>query len=137
MAPRLEELTQVYTGLEQLEAQGLELCGAPVGAAFDAFRTAVVEIATNILRHAYPPGHAAAPVVFDLALYRDRLEARFHDSGVAFTPPARLGLPKLDDLDELPEGGFGLYLAVSALDHLTYSRMPAGVNAWHLVKRLN
>lgn len=97
------------------------------------FVTAVNEISTNIIQHAYAPGTPGL-IRLILRLYSDRLEALFTDWGVEFENPK---LPEIDptlDISELQERGFGLHLARKALDELNYSRAPAGPNSWKLVK---
>lgn len=106
---------------------------------FDAFKTAVIEIATNILRHAYPPNDPNASLTFKLMLFDRQLEAIFYDHGIAFTHPLEGHSPNLDDIDDIldvPEGRYGLFLALQALDSLNYSRSDAGINEWHLIKLL-
>jgi anti-sigma regulatory factor (Ser/Thr protein kinase) len=105
-----------------------------VEAVYSAFMTAVVEIATNIMRHAYPPGASPGEISLALALYAERLEARFYDQGVEFELHADIA-PNLDDPLGLPEGGYGLFIARQALDTLEYQRTPAGENRWTLVKK--
>jgi anti-sigma regulatory factor (Ser/Thr protein kinase) len=130
-------LTRIYESLDHFEAAAIDARGLAVVTIFDAFKTAVVEIATNILRHAYPPDHPQAPLMFQLNLFSQHVEAVFHDQGIAFTPPTEVTLPNLDDILDVPEGNFGLFLALQALDHLEYTRTPAGVNQWRLIKQLH
>ena len=99
----------------------------------DLFRTAVAEIAANIVRHAYPPSHDARSFELKVLVYDDRLVAQFADRGVAWDPGAEPVAP--DPLD-LPEGGLGLAIARGALDELTYRREPNGTNVWRLLKRI-
>jgi anti-sigma regulatory factor (Ser/Thr protein kinase) len=129
----------VHQALDRFEAAAVAEKGAAVTAVYDAFRTATIEIATNILRHAYPPDHPGAQLSLQLYLFAERLEAQFYDQGIAFTPPTEIMPPTFDEVDDIlnvPEGNFGLFLALQALDHLDYSRSPAGVNQWRLVKQL-
>jgi serine/threonine-protein kinase RsbW len=98
----------------------------------DLFRTAVAEIAANVVRHAYPPSRAARPFELQVLLYDDRIEALFLDHGVAWDPAEEPVAP--DPLD-LPEGGLGLAVARGALDELSYRRERDGRNVWRLVKR--
>jgi anti-sigma regulatory factor (Ser/Thr protein kinase) len=97
--------------------------------------TAMAEIAANIVHHAYPAGHAPGVFHLRVRLYADRVEGCYTDRGVVFRelsyPPPISG----DDLMELPEGGMGLSIARTALDHLHYRRTGAGTNVWRLVKR--
>jgi serine/threonine-protein kinase RsbW len=105
--------------------------GTPTSRWRDLFRTAVAEIAANIVRHAYAPTQDARPFVLKVLVYHDRLEAQFSDSGVAWEPGSEPAAP--DPLD-LPEGGLGLAVARGALDELTYRREPNGTNVWRLLK---
>lgn len=99
----------------------------------DLFRTAVAEIAANIVRHAYPPSHDARPFELQVLVYNDRLVAQFADRGVAWEPGPESVPP--DPLG-LPEGGLGLAVARGALDELSYRREPDGTNVWRLLKRI-
>ena len=99
----------------------------------DLFRTAVAEIASNIVRHAYPPSHPARPFELKVLVYDDRLEAHFVDQGSGWEPGSEPVPP--DPLD-LPEGGMGLAVARGALDELSYRREPDGTNVWRLLKRI-
>lgn len=104
---------------------------APTSRWRDLFRTAVAEIAANVVRHAYPPSFTARPLELQLLVYPDRLVALFEDRGVAWEPADESAVP--DPLD-LPEGGLGLAVARGALDELSYRREPDGRNVWRLVK---
>jgi anti-sigma regulatory factor (Ser/Thr protein kinase) len=128
----------IHDALDRIEA-AVEKRGTPTPGVYDAFRTAVIEVATNILRHAYPPGAPSASMTLQLYLFPQRLEAIFQDQGIAFALPQEVSSPALDELEDIlsaPEGNFGLFLAINALDHMDYSRSPTGVNKWHLIKRL-
>jgi anti-sigma regulatory factor (Ser/Thr protein kinase) len=100
------------------------------------FATAVAEIATNIIRHAYPNGSRRASMRLRMRLYADRVEASFADRGVAFVPPAAKDSPASDAL-QLPEGGYGLALVRACVDRVDHRRTPGGTNVWRLVKRFN
>lgn len=122
------------------------------GMVYPAFMTAVVEIATNIIRHAYAAEAEGGELELALTLYENRLEARFCDQGAHFESAPKLLSPEgqssaapdpetllnaLDDIDnigDLPEGGFGLMVARQALDRLEYLRTEDGDNCWLLVK---
>jgi len=100
------------------------------------FATAVSEIATNVVRHAYrgrcPPGLLGLEVRF----YKTRVVAKFTDSGAPFTEPTPAARrPDGDELD-VPEGGYGLHVARACVDRLAYARSKSGVNTWRLMKRL-
>jgi anti-sigma regulatory factor (Ser/Thr protein kinase) len=98
--------------------------------------TAVVEIATNILRHAYPPGTPPGSMELRLLAFRDRVEARFSDHGTAFQDAVRLATARVPDPAALAEGGYGLALARATLDRLEYTRSSLGRNSWLLAKQL-
>ena len=97
----------------------------------DLFRTAVAEIAANVIRHSYPPSGTSRPLELQLLVYPDQLVALFADSGVAWESA---GEPAPPDPLDLPEGGLGLAVARGALDELSYRREPDGRNVWRLVK---
>lgn len=107
------------------------------------FEAAVMEIANNIIEHAYPQGRPDAKLKFRLRAYHDRVEAIFTDRGVPYeensAPPAQEADPLIADLADfevLAEGGRGIALARTAVDMLEYSRRARGANRWRLVKRL-
>lgn len=134
----LHVLGEVHAALDRLEAAAVQVRGAePDDVVFLGLRTAVVEIATNIIRHAYPAGHPARPFHLQLQLYRDRVEAHFSDAGILFELPEAPALPPLDDPLALPEGGFGLFLARQSVDDLRYTRTAQGINHWRLLKRFS
>lgn len=87
------------------------------------FEAAVMEIAHNVVRHAYPPGQKPGNVKLRLRLYADRAEALLTDRGVPFVEP--------------PEPGAGLAAARAGVDYLEYSRRARGANRWRLLKRLH
>ena len=97
--------------------------------------TAIAEVGTNIILHAYPNGTGAAGCIgLRLRLYADRIEARLIDQGVAYQPQAARSISH-NDLFALREGGFGLVIVRTAVDRLSYYRTPAGTNCWRLIKR--
>jgi anti-sigma regulatory factor (Ser/Thr protein kinase) len=97
--------------------------------------TAIAEIGANIILHAYPNGTGmAGRIELRLRLYANRIEARLTDQGVAYSPEVARSIQH-DDLLALPESGFGLAIARTAVDRLAYRRTPAGTNCWRLIKR--
>lgn len=101
------------------------------------FSTALLEIAANILRHAYPPGQLPAWFSLHLSLFPDFAEAVLTDSGVVLPmglPVLPLPNPLVVDWVEIPEDGMGLAVAQAALDELEYERS-GDANIWRLVKR--
>ena len=125
-------LAAVHAALDRAWAALDQLAPAPPTTRWrDLFRTAVAEIAANVIRHAYPPTGTTRPLELHIEIYHDRVVARFADSGVAWEPTEEPAVP--DPLD-LPEGGLGLAVARGALDELSYRREPSGTNVWQLVK---
>lgn len=101
------------------------------------FATAVLEIASNIVRHAHPPGQRAAAFSLRLRLFQDGAEAVLTDSGGALTaalPDRGLPDPLEPDWTSLPEAGMGLAVARAAVDELDYQRR-GDSNVWRLTKR--
>lgn len=90
------------------------------------FETAVIEIASNVVRHGEPVGGVRWQ--FDLEITAADLEATLHDDGKAFEGQVDRGMP-----DELDESGRGLAMASSMLDELDYSREDES-NVWRMVK---
>lgn len=103
------------------------------------FAIAVVEIAANIVRYAYPNRVDGPSFTLALRLYLDHIEAVLTDEGIAFAPPAEVA-PAAVSVDELAvdllEGGYGLWLAHSAVDEVGHERTADGANRWRLAKRL-
>jgi anti-sigma regulatory factor (Ser/Thr protein kinase) len=100
-----------------------------------AFETAVIEIGTNIARHAYPRPSGTETMQITLRGYSDRVEAVFCDRGIPLKePPPSSPLESVDLLD-LPESGIGLEIARAAVDRVEYERTADGSNLWLLVKQ--
>ncbi len=95
------------------------------------FSTAVVEIATNIIRYAYP--NDAGDIGMRLRFYPHRMEARLCDRGIVFEGFSRAAREM--STDELREGGRGLGIAWTGVDQLRYRRTLQGTNCWRLVKQ--
>ena len=98
----------------------------------DRFRTAVAEIAANVIKHAYPPSAEVRPLGLEVQVFPDEVVAQFADCGTAWEPTEE---PIVPDPFDLPEGGLGLAIARGALDELSYRREPDGRNVWRLAKR--
>lgn len=79
--------------------------------------SAFVEAFNNAVIHAYknlPPG----PIEVEMAISDERLLVRIADHGRTFSPD-KVPVP---DLDALPEGGLGLFIIRSFMDHVHYER---------------
>ena len=99
------------------------------------FATAALELATNVVQHAYPDGAAPRPMQVRLRAYADRSVARFADRGVPFTGPLGPRAEFEADPLTLPEGGYGLALILACVYRLAYRRTRQTSNCWRLVKR--
>lgn len=129
-----EQLNAIHAALARFwDAAEGELLPPPGSAWRHAFDTAVAEMATNIIRHAYPGEKGLLRL--RLRCEMGAVRADFTDSGVPFQqrlPEAR-AVPA--EREDLPEGGFGLDLIRAFVDTLDYRRTPNGTNRWLLVKR--
>ena len=93
-------------------------------------------MAANGLRHAYPPDATERPLQVRLRLFPDRVEALLIDRGAPYEPTPPSNVPDDQaDIAMLPESGYGLLIACSALDVLRYRRTRSGYNCWKLVKK--
>lgn len=134
-----EGLEALHALLESFWVQlgQVEACALPQRS-YLAFTTAVLEIATNIIRHAYADQARPGTLRLRLRASVDGVEAQFTDRGVPFAYfPGPGGTPLGPPLDvvDLPEGGYGLAVACAALDHVEYRRTPSGLNRWRLRRR--
>ena len=94
--------------LSDLESYHMEVC--------------VVEAVNNMIKHAYgnEPGH---DVEVNIALHSDRIVFRLCDRGKVLELPDE---PELnidpDDLENLPEGGMGVFIIYEIMDTVTYEQ---------------
>jgi serine/threonine-protein kinase RsbW len=94
---------------------------------------ATVETCSNLIRHGHPdePHHTFA---VDLVAETDRLRIVIRDEGPEFSFDSR-PMPAVDgELDDLPEGGFGIALVHASMDAVEHHREDR-VNVITLVKR--
>lgn len=137
---RLEQISAIHSVLDGFWRQVEQSLTEPPDPSWRArFSTAVAEIAANIVRHAHPAGVEPGRMQLRLRAYRDRIEAQFHDRGIAFRGLAETqALEALEppELLDIPEGGYGLGLVRLAVDEVRYDRTESGQNRWRLVKRL-
>jgi serine/threonine-protein kinase RsbW len=102
---------------------------------------AAQEVCSNIVNHAYGAGSHAGDeeacsgdrIIVELVLEPQplRMIVRLYDTGQPFDPQD-VSEP---DLDAMPVGGLGLFLARELLDELAYSRSD-DENCWQLIKTL-
>jgi anti-sigma regulatory factor (Ser/Thr protein kinase) len=127
-----DALESIHAALDRFRIRAID--SAPPATSTNTwlkFSTAVVEIATNIIRYAYPNGRGEMGM--RLRFFPNRLEARLCDRGVVFK-----GFSAYEhDLhtDDMSEGGRGLAIALKGLDRLFYRRTLQGTNCWGLIKR--
>ncbi len=98
----------------------------------DAFRLAVDEACTNVLRHAYG-GDTTRRLRINFYLGPDRLVVELHDFGAGFDPEA---VPPLDHR-KLKPGGLGFHLIRSVMDQLDYVHSETMGNTFKLTKYLS
>ncbi|HBH03291.1 MAG TPA: hypothetical protein DDZ42_15465 [Candidatus Rokubacteria bacterium] len=94
-----------------------------------AILTAVGELCTNAIKHAYGGG-GGQPIHLTVTAFEDRLVVEVEDFGRPFDP-ARYVPP---DLDARPEHGVGLFLARSLVDSLAPDVARPRGTRWVLVK---
>jgi serine/threonine-protein kinase RsbW len=124
-------LTSDPEELERMRAwlrQTLAACGASAEDAA-AILTAVGELCTNSIKHAYD-GRGGQPIQLRATAFDDRIVVEVEDFGRPFDA-ARYVAP---DLDALPEHGVGLFLARELVDSLSSDVARARGTRWTLVK---
>jgi len=115
-----------------------KLCSLASLSEIESYRIelSVVEIVTNIIRHAYN-NEKGRNLEVEFNLTPDRITISTKDSGNEFDMNIK---PKLDfdpdDLSTLPDGGMGLYIIYNTMDKVEVKR-EQGNNIWNLVKYLN
>jgi serine/threonine-protein kinase RsbW len=92
------------------------------------FETAVIEIATNIVRHTLPSGVGAVDATVVLRSAPPRLEAELSDDGSAVVVDL-----DPEPVDDLAESGRGIALVQNAVDTLTLDR-EGGRNTWRITR---
>ncbi len=97
---------------------------------------AVVEACNNIVEHAY--SRIQGDITLDVEIEEEKIVIALHDTGETM-PTASQQSGNLDfdptNLDELPEGGMGLFLMNSIMDERTYTNT-GGKNTLTLTKFL-
>lgn len=92
------------------------------------FETAVIEIATNIVRHTVPTGVGPVDATVLLRSEPPRLEAVLSDDGSAVVVDLDPG-----PVDDLAESGRGIALVQNAVDSLSLTRED-GRNTWRITR---
>ena len=100
-----------------------------------AIELAIVEAANNIVEHAYKfeEGH---PLQLSISHRGDSLELLFFDKGPVFEY-SKIAKPDFewDNVDDIPEGGWGVYLINSIMDEVEFDRQ-GNINVLKMIKKL-
>src|SRR5262249_15509961 len=131
---------RIDSRLENVEPVGRAVRAMCIGAGLPVRESghvelALVEAVNNVIRHAYAgePGHLGE---IALTLGAEAFTLEISDDG---RPMPRRAAPKLDfdpsDVAALPEGGMGLYLIHSVMDHVEFRR-DGGRNRFVMRRRL-
>ena len=114
------------------------VCGAHVGQqaeATDMLRLCLAEALNNIVEHAYA-GATGKPIFADVAFSDNGYEVFLIDEGKPMpggTVPDGENEFDIDDIENLPEGGFGWMLIKNEMDNVQYERRD-GCNVLRLEK---
>lgn len=110
-----------YIGIVRLTLSGI---ASRMGYSYDVIedlKIATSEACTNAVQHAYKIDEGGE-VVVGFGLYEDRLEVMIADNGESFDFEQKkneLGpYSALSPIDQLPEGGLGLYLMETLMDEV-------------------
>lgn len=98
-------------------------------------RLAIEEIATNIIKYAYPAAQPG-PLCVECAADAGALRVTIADRGMPFDPRAAPAPDLSTDITQRAVGGLGLYLVRELADDLSYQHDPAsGWNVLTIMKR--
>ncbi|MDT3740463.1 MAG: ATP-binding protein [Candidatus Kapabacteria bacterium] len=96
----------------------------------------IVEACNNVIEHSYL-AKDNQDIEMSLKFFKDKLNIRLSDYGIFKDKRKK---PKLDydpdDIDNLPEGGMGLFLIYNIMDELSYSRS-GGKNTLSMTKNIS
>jgi serine/threonine-protein kinase RsbW len=110
------------TGLSRLRPLPDEVLGD--------LKLALTEACTNSVRHAYADGDGLVEILYEL--YSDRLVIEVSDTGEGFTRVE----DRVEDPDDLVEGGLGIAIIDSLADELEIGERPGGGSRLRFVKVL-
>ncbi|MEO5920198.1 MAG: ATP-binding protein [Pseudolysinimonas sp.] len=94
-----------------------------------SLETAIIELASNVMRHADPGSGVSCTLLIET--FPDRIEVTLSDSG----EPGDVQLADRDMPDVLAESGRGIPLIQALVDELRYDRTD-GLNHWHITRTL-
>ena len=133
-------ISSSFENVANLALEVSQLCSEQPGMdpeATDLLRLCVAEALNNIVEHAYD-GAEGRPIFADVKFAPDKLEVLLIDEGKAM-PKGQVPTGEreidFDDLDSLPEGGFGWMLINTQMDDVDYERRE-GCNVLRLGKNL-
>lgn len=134
-------ITSSFESVANLAEEVSLLCGNQPGMdtdAADMLRLCLAEALNNIVEHAYD-GAEGRPIFADVQFQPDRLEVLLIDEGKPMPkgqcPDGSVDAFDPEDLENLPEGGFGWMLIRSQMDIVEYERRE-GCNVLRLCKDL-
>jgi serine/threonine-protein kinase RsbW len=110
------------TGLSRLRPLSDEVLGD--------LKLALTEACTNSVRHAYAGGDGLVEILYEL--HSDRLVIEVSDTGEGFTRAE----DRLEDPDDLVEGGLGIAIIDALADELEIGERPGGGSRLRFVKVL-
>jgi len=96
---------------------------------------AVDEACSNIIEHAYGPHHLGSIDIACCVQDQGDLVIKIRDSGQPFNPAQVPDPPIGTSLDELPEGGLGLYFMRKLMDEVKFRFDERGGNELTMIKR--
>ena len=98
-------------------------------------QVAVDEACSNIIEHAYGPDHSGQVTLTCCVAGQGDLVITIHDHGRPFDPATVPDPPIGAELDNLPEGGLGLYFMRKLMDQVTFRFDREQGNVLTMVKR--
>ncbi|MEH7011259.1 anti-sigma B factor RsbW [Neobacillus niacini] len=110
-----------YVGVIRLTISGIASRMGYTYEEIEDIKIAVSEACTNAVQHAYPDGEGGE-VIVGFGIYKDKLETMVADSGKSFNflqTKNELGpYTESSTVDQLTEGGLGLYLIETLMDEV-------------------
>lgn len=134
-------ISSSFENVADLAERVSDLCGTRTGQqadAVDMLRLCLAEALNNIVEHAYS-GAEGKPIFADVAFNDGGYEVILIDEGVPMpggAPPLGENEFELDDIENLPEGGFGWLLIRNEMDNVHYERRD-GCNVLKLEKHIS
>ncbi len=131
-------ITSSFENVADLAEKVSEVCGVHArqqADSIDMLRLCLAEALNNIVEHAYE-GAIGKPIFADVAFSDGGYEVLLIDEGKPLPggelPDGEVSF-EVDDIENLPEGGFGWMLIRNEMDNVTYERRD-GCNVLRLEK---